>query len=353
MYFGEDLFSALRALLEAPGVSGNEGQVAQTLRGLLVQAGFAADDIHRDGIGNHWITAGPPGDAQRLLVAHMDEIGLRISSVRDDGLCRVVAVGGIDAQLWEGTLVHVHTQNGVVPGCIVPLSLHVTTRQGLAPSKRLDVSELLLDVGVRSAAELTALGVRMLDSVTWPKVVTRLAGSLVQARSLDDRFGCSALLATAAALHREQPAVPTVLAWAVQEEVGLRGARVLARTFSRCTEVIAVDSYTIAGPRDNTQFAGPRLGGGPVLRSLDATTVMPDAVRDAVLAKAKALGTELQFGYMPGGNDASVFEDSGARVFTLSVCLQNSHTAVERIHLGDLESLSKLCIDWCQSGIAL
>jgi putative aminopeptidase FrvX len=142
--------------------------------------------------------------------------------------------------------------------------------------------------------------------------------------------------------------VPTVLAWAVQEEVGLRGAAALARRFPHCREVIAVDSYTVsATPRDNQQFAAAQLGGGPVLRCFDATTVVPDHTRRALLAKAAGLGCPLQYGYMPGGNDASVFEAMGAQVFGLGVCLEYSHSAVERIHLGDLEQLAALLTAWC------
>ncbi len=347
-----ELFAVLEALLSVPGVSGNEQGVASCVSALLEERGVPASALQRDSIGNHWLHIGPEGEPQRLLVAHMDEIGFRITSIRPDGFCRVAPIGGIDAQLWEGTLVHVHAEGGIVPGCMAPVSLHVTTRQGHGPDKRMSASDLHLDLGVRSAEAVASLGVKVLDSITWPKVVTRLAGELVQARSLDDRFGCTALLLTAAALWKSPPDVPTVLAWAVQEEVGLRGARLLARRFPQCREVIAVDSYTIGGgPRDNTQFDGPRLGGGAAFRCWDATTLLPDAERRSTLAKLESLGHTLQYGHMPGGNDASVFEDSGARILAFGVPLQYSHSAVERIHLGDLAALTALLEDWCRTAI--
>ena len=111
-----------------------------------------------------------------------------------------------------------------------------------------------------------------------------------------------------------------------------------------------MDSYTIAStPRDNQQFAACTLGGGPVLRCLDNTTIVPDETRRALLGKAAELGFDLQYGYMPGGNDASMFEDSGAVVFGLGVALAYSHSAVERVHLGDLAGLCELLAQWCQA----
>ena len=183
-----------------------------------------------------------------------------------------------------------------------------------------------------------------------PKTIWRLYGDLVQARSLDDRFGCCALCLCAAELRRDPPSVPTVLAFSVQEEVGLRGSHVLARRFASCDEVIAVDSFAVgSGPRDSKQYDVVRPGDGPVLRCWDSTMLVPDDVRQRLLAKVAALGCELQYGFMPGGNDASVFESSGARVFGLTVPVQYSHTAAERIHLGDLARLVTVLTAWCGS----
>jgi putative aminopeptidase FrvX len=349
-----DLLQTLTHLIEAPGVSGSEERVAAAVESELQRIGYSAGQIERDYLGNRWVRiaardggATSSAEVQRLLVAHMDEIGLRVTAIRPDGICRVVAVGGIDPQLWEGTPVVVHAQGAEVPGCIAPVSLHVTQRSNMVPAGRLKIEELLLDLGTTSGAETRALGIDILDSVTWPKQLTPLAGNFVQGRSLDDRFGCTALIALAERLL-ETPPVPTVLAWAVQEELGLRGARALALRFPYCREVIAVDSFTVgSGPRDNKQFDSVRLGGGPAIRSFDATTMMPEASFREALARAEQLGVPLQYGFMQGGNDASVFEANGARVLGLGVPLAYSHSNVERIHMGDLAQLVELLIGWC------
>jgi len=350
----EQLFSLLKALVEAPGVSGQEAAVAEVAAGFLTSAGYPADAFQADYLGNRWLHLGPAGEPQRLLVAHLDEIGFRITSIREDGICRLKALGGIDAQLWEGTPVAVHTADGPVPGCIAPQSHHVSYRVKSVGSPRLNEQELLLDLGAQSPAAVAELGVRLLDAVTWPKSIQRLVSGIVQARSLDDRFGCCAVCACAAALQQKQLDIPTVFAFSVQEEIGLRGARALASRFSQCSEVIAIDSFAVGtGPRDSKQYDAVQLGKGPALRSWDSTILVPDEVRESLLSKAASLGYQLQYGFMPGGNDASVFEPSGARVFGLTIPVQYSHTAAERVNLHDLARLSSLLADWCQTSLEL
>lgn len=348
MFTETQVFTTLSELVLAPGVSGAEQAVAEVIERQLQAAGYSLPEIESDRLGNRWLRLGAAGEPRRMLVAHMDEIGQRIASIRPDGCCTLQPVGGSDPQLWEGTPVVVHAQTGPVPACIVPVSHHVTFGQGYAAKERLAQRDLLLDAGARSMEDALQLGLRLLDPVTWPKTITRLPHGVVQARSLDDRFGCAALVMAAQQLRQQPPPVPTVIAWSVQEEVGLRGGRALAERFKQCTEVIAIDSFCVgAGPRDSKQWVSASLGAGPVLRSWDSTTLVPDAVRASLLDKAAGLDCPLQYGYMAGGNDASMAEYTGARVFGLSVCVQYSHTNSERIHLGDLARLAGLITAWC------
>src|SRR5690349_6181438 len=177
----EELYGALAQLIEVPGVSGSEGPVAAVVAAQLADAGFPDSALQSDALGNRWLSLGPgAGDPEgrwqpeRLLAAHLDEIGLRITSILPSGLCRVNAIGGIDPQLWEGTPVIVHARNGPLPACMAPVSLHVTMRSNLGPSARLKVEELWLDLGVSSSNELAELGVELLTPVTWPKQLARV-----------------------------------------------------------------------------------------------------------------------------------------------------------------------------------
>ncbi|MCB1215873.1 hypothetical protein KDL44_00655 [bacterium] len=344
------ILQTLEELILTAAVSGSEHRLRSVIERQLSAGGIDTQRMGHDRMGNLWLHCGPDGPPERLLVAHMDEIGWRITSIRPDGLCHLTPLGGNDAQLYEGTRVHVHTESGSLPAAIVPVSLHVTDRQGLGPKHRLAANELLLDTGADSPEALAALGISLLDSVSWPKSFERLGEDWVQARSLDDRFGCTALVELAFELEEHPPAVPTVLAWAVQEELGLRGARALAQRFSGCREVIAVDSMTVAGSsRDNPQFRAVRPGHGPAFRCFDSTVIVGEADRLAIMDQARRLGHELQLGFMPGGNDASVFQDGNALCFAFGVALQFSHSMVERISIRDLVNLCELLRDWCGS----
>ena len=125
----DHMFDLLRALVETAGVTGSEDPVAEVVRTELADCGIDPADINSDRMGNLWIQLGPGGDPKRLLAAHMDEIGLRITAIRDDGICRVSAVGGIDPQLWEGSPVVVHGVAGPREGCIAPVSHHGVSHQ--------------------------------------------------------------------------------------------------------------------------------------------------------------------------------------------------------------------------------
>jgi putative aminopeptidase FrvX len=345
----DELQTILQDLVLAPGVSGNEGPVAAVITGYLGKAGIPDSEINRDRLGNLWVKLGGEGEARRLLVAHMDEIGLRVTSIRADGFCHVVPIGGIDPALWEGSPVTVHTDDGPVTGCIAPQSLHVTVRQGQGRRERVEVKDLVLDLGVSDAEAVDDLGVKLLDTVTWPKSCHVNKHGLVMARSIDDRFGCAALVALAAELKEAHLSEPVILAWSVQEEIGLRGARQMP-FFGALREVIAVDSFTVGhGPFDNRRFDGPFIGGGPVFRCFDATTLVPDEMRKRVLAKAAGLGTKLQYGYMPGGNDASVFSRGETVPLPFGICVQYSHTQAERCLISDLKELTLFLAAWCDT----
>ncbi len=347
--------ACLAALVETPGVSGSEDRVAALISDMLVDAGYSREDIQRDEIGNLWIPLGPDDSpVERILVAHMDELGLRVASIRPDGYCHLAPVGGLDPQLWEGTKVLVHSGNGSVPGCIAPVSHHISYQSVYQDRRRIGAADLVLDVGANSADAVRAMGIQLLDPVTWDKQLTAIEGGIVQGRSLDDRFGCCALVMLAKALAGHPPAIGTVLAWSVQEEVGLKGAEALAKTFPDVREAVAVDSFTVgAGPRDVKTFEAVKLGEGAVLRSWDSRMLVPDTVRDRLLKKAAALGHQLQVGFMPGGNDSAPFISGRTRRYCFSVPLMYSHSQVERISLQDLDRLIALLTDWVGTGIEL
>ncbi|RME39991.1 MAG: M42 family peptidase, partial [Thermoflexia bacterium] len=208
----------LKELSEAFGPSGYEKEVRQVLRRALEEY---ADRMWVDALGNlHIVREGTsPNRLRILLAAHMDEIGLMVVGHDDSGGLRVRAVGGIDDRVLPGAQVWVGTER--IPGVIGLKPVHLL-EQG-EDEKVVKIDQLLVDIGAKGKEEaqrLAPLGTPMVFATRFESV-----GALVKGKSFDDRAGCAVLaeLVRGERLPHDLHAVFTV-----QEEVGLRGARVAA-----------------------------------------------------------------------------------------------------------------------------
>jgi len=264
-----------------------------------------------------------------------------VTNIRKDGILQVAKHGGFYDRQFEGHLVRVQTAKGFVNGVIVIPSTHL--HRGLSESsKSYDVESVLIDVGTESKEETEALGIALLDPVTFPKKVSALAGTRLAARSMDDRFGCAALVALARALKPADVKGTVTIAWSVQEEVGLRGAEALAAEMKPAFAV-PVDSFvTSDSPIENPRVGFARLGDGAVIRAHDNSNIAPiDSVR-TLMAFASSRKIALSYGATQGGNDGSVCRSAVTRVLPLAIPIRYSHTEVETIDSKDLASLVSL-----------
>jgi putative aminopeptidase FrvX len=287
-----------------------------------------------DSAGNLWVRAGR-GDPLVVFVAHLDEIGFRVSGIRDDGTLAIAAQGGFFSSLFEARPALVHTAGGVVPGVFTPRDSATGIRSP---------GEFRVDVGVTSRAAAESLGIRPGDTVTGVKRFRRLAGTRVTGRSLDDRVGCTALLL---ALRRLEPARlrhEVIFLFSVREETGLEGARVAADALGlRPARVHAVDTFVSAEtPLDPQGYAVAPLGGGAVARALDHSSVTPPALVDSLAALARARGIPFQRGTTGGGNDGSAFAPFGVPDVPIGWPLRYSHSPAEVADLGDVVALAEL-----------
>ena len=168
-------------------------------------------------MGNLIVTVGE-GKPHLLLVAHMDETGYAITHIRDDGFLEVRKLGGFYDSLYLGQHVQIHTEGGPVPGVVALPSTHLQASRTL-PISEFGEDDVLIDVGTESRRQTEQLGILLLDAITIPKAAYYLAGSRMTARSMDDRFGCAALLALAERIRPGDWQGTLTLAWVVQEEV--------------------------------------------------------------------------------------------------------------------------------------
>src|SRR4051794_10407950 len=196
-----------------------EDPVRETVRRLLPTWAHTQTDT----AGNLWLSVGR-GEPTVVFIAHLDEIGFRVTTIGDDGMLEAEAAGGLFPSLWQGQPALVHTGRTAVPGVFVPRD---STAPPLPPGATPTVR---IDVGPTDRAASEALGVRVGQTVTSPKRYTRLLGTRATGRSFDDRVGSTALVLAARRLDPARLRHTVIFIWSVREEIGLEGAKAAAAT---------------------------------------------------------------------------------------------------------------------------
>jgi putative aminopeptidase FrvX len=349
-----DAWGTIRPLLAAYGVSEHETAVAAAVRAALPPDAAPAVVVDERGNVELRMGVGRPG---RLFVAHMDEIGYRVTGPAPGfgAQSHVERKGGFYDWLYEGQAVRIGgartaARLGVVaprvgyravprPAVVHPLLDEI---HGPAPAaSRFDVADVRVD-----GFPLSPMSG---DDITVLHAIARLGAHRFAARAIDDRFGDAALVMAARKLWAERGRLPNPvwLVWSVEEETGLKGATWLADSLAHHgalpVRVHAVDTFVSSdSPLEDPRIGGARLGRGAVIRAVDTShEAPPEAVR-ATLALARRENIPLQFGVTAGGNDGVPFAEHGAINVPLGWPLRSSHSAVEVADLRDLESLARM-----------
>ncbi len=322
--------TVLAPLVEAYGVSGAEGPVREAVQRLL--PAWAKSET--DTAGNLWVRVGQGGPVV-VFIAHLDEIGFRVTGVRDDGTLELEPRGGFFSSLFEAQPALVHTDRGDVPGIFLPRDSGFTRRTP---------PPLRVDVAATSRAGAMARGVRPGVTVTMPKQYVRLSGTRATGRSFDDRVGSAAQLLALRRLDRAALKHQVIFIWSVREEIGLEGAQVAAAALGTTPHrVYAIDTFVSAdSPLELPNFAVAPIGGGVVARALDNSSVTPPGYVDSLVQVARVRGVALQVGTTNGGNDGSVFTPYGVVDVAMGWPLRYSHSPVEVVDLKDVVSLADL-----------
>lgn len=319
----------LRALCAAPGVSGRETAAALAARELLAPLG----QLWETPLGS--LCCRLPGEGPTvMLTAHLDQIGLVVSGVTDQGFLRVASCGGVDRRLLPGTFVTVHGEAGMFPASVCSVPPHLKTGDDTPPK----IEDLLVDTGLGSCA---AKSIRPGDVVTFAGPFTELDGDRVSGPGLDDRAGCAAVIRAGELLGERGCGASVVLVLASMEEVGSQGAATAAYALDPAA-AIAVDVSYGQGPGVEPHRAG-QLGGGPML---GWAPILHRGMTRRLSDLARREGIPLQDEVMGGatGTDADGIAKARAGVPTalLSIPLRNMHTPVELVSCADVELTARL-----------
>lgn len=330
--------------------SGHEQPMRDEIMPLL--PAWARDSAVVDTAGNIVLAMGPDRDTT-VIVAHLDEISLRVTRIAPDGVVTVQPLGSFFPFMWEGQTALLHRDSDTIPprdgrlGCSAsrsgPLRGVFIPRDSRDSADVREPSSVTAWFGL-DAAGLAREGVHVGSPLTSFKCSARLGGARFTARSIDDRAGDVALLL---ALDEIEPAKldhKVIFVWSVREEGGLEGAKAVAATLGPSVHrVHAVDTFVSSdSPLESDRFALAPIGGGAVVRALDnSSAASPDEI-DRVVRIARAAVIPLQVGVTNGGNDGSEFARYGAIDAAVSWPLRYSHSPAEVMDLRDLRSLTRL-----------
>ena len=336
----QEVLLLIEKLSDAFGVSGAEGEV----RGILAEAiRDHVDELRVDTMGNLIATkhAGPDaaGGSPRVMVAaHMDEVGFMITHIGKNGLLKFSPVGGLDPRLLVGKRVLIGSDR--VPGVIGSKPIHLVKQE--ERNKVTPVEQLTIDIGATSK-ETAEAALKVGDCAIFATRFSPLghAGNddgsrLVKGKAFDDRAGCAVL----AALLQSRYPVELMGVFTVQEEVGLRGARVAAYALEPDLAIVLEGTICDDLPRDKEVSPVTRIGYGPAITIADRSFVAHRALTGLLIDTAEREDIPFQFKEPGmGGTDAGVIHltRSGVPSAAVSVPSRYIHGPASVLSLDDLE----------------
>jgi putative aminopeptidase FrvX len=335
--------SFLERLLDAPGPSGFEVRAARVWR---EEAEAFASDVIVDVSGNSYATVNPGDGPTVMLAGHIDEIGLQITHIDEQGFLYVDEIGGWDPQVLVGQRVTVLGRDGDVPGVIGKKAIHL-----LQPDERKKASEtrkLWVDVGASDRDAVAALGIRVGDPMVIAQEMVRLAGDLIASRAIDDRVGAFVVLEAIRMLSDdpgELRASATAVA-TVQEEIGYQGGGARTSAYSVNPDVAIVVDVTFSTDVpdiEKKELGEHDLGGGPVLSrgsaahnqvfEVLATVAEEEGIPYTVQASPKATRTDADGIHLTRG---------GVPTGLVSVPNRYMHSPNEIVSIEDLFNTARL-----------
>ena len=303
------MFDTLCDLCVLNGISGDE----EKIRSYIISRISGKCEYKVDNLGN--IIAFKKGrntpKNKVLLSAHMDEVGLIVKYINDDGSLKVESVGGVDPRVVFGRQVTVGKNNTI--GVVGGVAIHNLSKD--ERDKAVPFDKLTVDIGANNRSEAEKI-VSLGDSVCFKSDYIEFGEGFVMSKAIDDRFGCAVLLE----LIESELEYDAYFTFVVQEEVGLRGATAASYTVDP-DYAIVIEATTAADiPSADGEKSVCKCGSGPVVTFMDRSTIYNKELYNLALDTAKENNIPCQTKTMiAGGNDAGAIHISRGGVKTLAV----------------------------------
>jgi endoglucanase len=330
----------LKELLDLPGPSAFERAPARRWRD---EAGKLGAEVGADATGNSWATL-KGGDKQHVVLAgHMDEIGIMVSYVDEQGFLSFDTIGGWDSQVFVGQRVLILGRKERVVGVIGKKAIHLMDKDDRERVSR--VEDLWIDIGAANREEALAR-VRIGDPGVLASSVLEFPNGRLVSRSIDNRIGSFVVLEALRLLAAERPSATVSAVATSREEISATGggARPLATRLNPTVAVVVDVTHATDCPgMDKRKHGEYKLGGGPVLSRGAAVN---EAVFEMLVeaAEAENVPYSLEAAGRDTRTDAESIFNAGAGIATALVSVPNRymHSPNEMVALEDLERTARL-----------
>ncbi|RKD75722.1 endoglucanase [Sinobaca qinghaiensis] len=341
----EPTLQMLKDLTDAKGIPGDEKEPRDVMKQYIEPF---ADEVTTDRLGSLIAKkTGKKGGPRIMITGHLDEIGFMITTIDDNGFLKFQTVGGWWSQVMLAQRVTVMTRKGSITGIIGSKPPHI-----LPPEQRkksVEIKDMFIDIGASSKEEAESFGVRPGDSVVPICDFTVMNNEkLLMAKAWDNRIGCAIAIEVLKRLEKIDHPNEVYGVGAVQEEVGLRGAKTAANKVKPDIG-FAVD-VGIAGdtPGVTSNDAAAKIGKGPQVLIYDHSMIAHKGLRDFVTDIADTYSIPYQFDAMSGGGtDAGSIHLSGEGVPSLAITVPTRyiHTHAAILHRDDFEHAVQLLVE--------
>jgi endoglucanase len=333
------MFELLKKLSDAHGISGYEDEIREIIKAELEDY---VDEIKVDKLGNI-ICIKNGSEFKEMICAHMDEIGFMVKYIDDKGFIRFTPIGGWFSQIALGQRVILHGSKGKISGVIGCKPPHVMKDE--ERKKAVEFKDMFIDVGASSRDEVKEMGIDIGTPITIDRELTKLGKSKVTGKALDDRAGLAVMIE---ALKQTKSDATIYAVGTVQEEVGLKGARVSA--FAIEPDVaLAIDVCVATDfPGAESTHMDIKLGKGPAITIADASgrgLIASKKVLSWLKETAEKYEIPYQLEVAEGGTtDATAIHltKAGIPAGVISVPARYIHSPVEVVDLDDLKNSALL-----------
>jgi len=301
------------------------------------------DTFITDNYGNAVGVINPDAEFKVVIEGHADEISWYVNYITPEGLIYVIRNGGSDHQIAPSKIVNIHTKKGIVKGVFGWPAIH-TRIGGKEETPKLD--NIFIDTGCKTKEEVEKLGVHVGCVITYPDEFFILNKNNYVCRAIDNRMGGFMIAEVARLLNENKIKLPfgLYITNSVQEEIGLRGAEMIAQTIKPNVAIVTDVCHDTTTPMINKKKEGEtKMGDGPVIAYAPA---VQNNLRDLIIQTAEANKIPFQRNATSRATgtdtDAFAYSNGGVPSALISLALRYMHTTVEMVDKGDVESVIKL-----------